>query len=317
MAIQVFSRFNAAADCFPSAAPCVQAYFSDIIAGLDHVYSMRTLVNFAAVNLSLGGGGFTNPCDTVDATHQALKASIDLLRSAGIATVIASGNDGLLDQISSPACISSAVSVGSTDDGSSGTMADQVSSFTNMASFLSLLAPGRWIVSSVPGGGFANFAGTSMATPHVAGAFAVLKQKAPAASVSQLLGALQTTGLPVLDPPAGLTKSRIRVKAALDSLDPLVFQSLTPDRASPQRVATAVTWTALASGGTPPLAYQFFVQRLEDGSGFQVVQPWGPSAAVTLAPTVAGTYVVAVWVRSAGGSAPETGGVADPFAIVP
>jgi hypothetical protein len=154
-----------------------------------------------------------------------------------------------------------------------------------------------------------------MATPHVAGAFAVLKQKAPAASVSRLLGALQTTGLPVLDPPAGLTKPRIRVKAALDSLTPLVFQSLTPDGASPQRVGTAVTWTALATGGTPPLAYQFFVRRLEDGGGFQVVQPWGPSAAVTLAPTVAGTYVVAVWVRSAGGSAPETGGVAAAFAF--
>ncbi len=315
MAIQVFSRFNDAADCFPSAAPCVQAYFSDIIAGLDHVYSMRTLVNFAAVNLSLGGGGFTSPCDTVDATHQALKAAIDQLRSARIATVIAAGNDGLVDEISSPACISSAVSVGSTDDGSSGTVTDRVSSFTNMASFLSLLAPGRWIASSVPGGGFANFAGTSMATPHVAGAFAVLKQKAPAASVSQLLGALQTTGLPVLDPPAGLTKPRIRVKAALDSLDPIVFQSLTPDGASPQRVGTAVTWTALVSGGTPPLAYQFFVRRLEDGGGFQVVQPWGPSAAVTFAPPLAGTYEIAVWVRSASGSAPEASGIAAAFAF--
>lgn len=41
-------------------------------------------------------------------------------------------------------------------------------------------------MSSVPGGGFAVFSGTSMATPHVAGAWAVIKQKDPGASVSKV-----------------------------------------------------------------------------------------------------------------------------------
>jgi hypothetical protein len=52
MAVQVASRFF---DCggFP---PCVASWDSDIIAGLERVYELRTTHNFAAVNLSLGGG---------------------------------------------------------------------------------------------------------------------------------------------------------------------------------------------------------------------------------------------------------------------
>jgi Subtilase family len=57
--------------------------------------------------------------------------------------------------------------------------------------FLSLLPPGRWGNSSIPGSAFANFSGTSMATPHVAGAWALLKQAKPSAAVPEILGALR------------------------------------------------------------------------------------------------------------------------------
>ncbi|HEV8310852.1 MAG TPA: S8 family serine peptidase, partial [Methylomirabilota bacterium] len=212
MAIQVFSRFTGGACAGAGEDPCAMSFTSDQIAGLERVFTLRGTYRVAAVNMSLGGGQFSSTCDS-----DARKAAIDNLRSVGVATVIASGNNSFTGSVSAPACVSTAVSVGSTDDGSLGTLADTVSSFSNSASFLSLLAPGRWTTSSVPGGGFANFAGTSMATAHVSGAWAVLKQAKPGASVSDILSALQSTGLAVRDPRNGLTKPRIRVFHALGS----------------------------------------------------------------------------------------------------
>jgi subtilisin family serine protease len=96
---------------------------------------------------------------------------------------------------------------------------DVVSSFSNSASILSLLAPGAMINSSVtPGNGFQNFQGTSMAAPHVAGAFALLKEAGPSLTVSQMLNSLQSTGVPVLDDRNGITKPRIQIRDALFAL---------------------------------------------------------------------------------------------------
>ncbi len=208
MAVQVFSRFDTEDICGTGVTICSLSYASDQIAGLERVYLLRDTYSFASVNMSLGGERFFSHCDTAPQ-----KRAIDNLRSVGIATVIASGNQGYTDSISSPACISTAVSVGST------TKADTVSSFSNSASFLSLLAPGASISSSVPGGGFATFSGTSMATPHVAGAWAVLKQYRPTASVDAILAALQSSGLPVTDSRNGIVKPRLRLHPALLALD--------------------------------------------------------------------------------------------------
>ncbi len=224
MAVQVFTTISDSSICslFSLPSPCALAFTSDIMDGLQRVFNRRAALNFAAVNMSLGGGRFDSNCDV-----DPLKPIIDSLRSADIATVIAAGNDGFTNALSSPGCISSAVSVGSTEDGSLGTTADEVSSFSNSASFLSLLAPGQWINSSIPGGGFANFAGTSMATPHVAGAFAILKQATPTATVDQLLSALQGAGLPVTDARNSITKPRIRILNALGQAPVVQFDSAT------------------------------------------------------------------------------------------
>lgn len=154
MAVQVFSRIDDDFTClfFGLPAPCALTTTSDIMAGLERVYEVHAQHSFSAVNLSLGGSPSSTPCDS-----NPLKAAIDNLRSVGIATVVASGNSGSTDAISDPACVSSAVSVGAT------TKSDTISSFSNVAPFLSLLAPGEEILSSVPGGDFAVLSGTSMA----------------------------------------------------------------------------------------------------------------------------------------------------------
>src|SRR5437773_1410620 len=66
-----------------------------------------------------------------------------------------------------------------------------------------------------------------MATPHVAGAFAILKQATPTATVDQLLSALQDAGLPVTDARNSITKPRIRILDALSELPALQFDSAT------------------------------------------------------------------------------------------
>ncbi len=214
IAVQVFSQFSAAA-C--GGSPCVMSYTSDQISGLEHVYDLRNTYNISSVNMSLGGGRYYSYCDTEDASE---KAAIDTLRSVGIATAIASANNGYTDSIASPACISSAVSVGATDK------SDVVASYSNSASFLNLLAPGSSIYSSVPGvNTFAYKSGTSMATPHVAGAWAVLKSAMPKASVSKVLNALLMTGKPITDSRNSIVKPRIQVDAAVKAIQLLPLRA--------------------------------------------------------------------------------------------
>jgi subtilisin len=206
VSIQVFSRVDNPGPC-GGAPPCVLSFVSDQLAALNHVYALGATHNLAAVNLSLGNDPSPTPCD-----RDARKGIIDQLRAAGIATVVSAGNDDPPNMLQAPACVSSAVSVGST------TKADAVSSFSDTAPFLSLFAPGSQIASAVPGGEVAVLSGTSMAAAHVTGAFAILKQAAPGRPVTDLLQALQAAGVPITDPRTGVARPRIRIAAALELL---------------------------------------------------------------------------------------------------
>jgi subtilisin len=223
ISVQVFSSFLTSADCGSRPVPCALSFFSDQVLGLERVYALRSTYNIAAVNISIGGGRNTSPCDL---TLPSMKAIIDQLRAVNIATVIASGNGGFVDALAAPACISTAISVASTTDGTAGAAADQVSDFSNTNQYLSLFAPGQTILSSVPGGGFANFVGTSMAAPHVAGAWAIIKSKNPTATVIQVLDALSATGTPIVDAGNGITKPRINVDLALRRHADLIWENL-------------------------------------------------------------------------------------------
>jgi subtilisin len=217
ISIQVYSYFS---NC-----GCIQAYDSDILSGLERVQTLSSIFSIAAANLSLGGGSYTTRA-ACDLDYSAYLDMIGNLRSLNIATVIASGNDYSSNSIEAPGCVTGAISVGATQDGSLGTAVDEVSSFSDSASFLSLLAPGQYIYSSIPAGVYQYQwkSGTSMATPHVTGAWAVLKSARPYATVDQILTALSVTGKPITDPRNGITTPRIRVDAAVLSIaDPRLF----------------------------------------------------------------------------------------------
>jgi len=184
--MQVFSRFDSIFDC-GGAAPCVLSYTSDQMAALERVYAMRNRFRIAAVNMSLGGGYHTSHCN-----GHPLKPIIDNLRAAGIATVIAAGNDGYTGAISAPACIRSAIAVGSTERAN-----NSVSWFSNHSRLVNLMAPGSNIRAPVLRNRIGSKSGTSMAAPHVAGAWALLKSARPNASVTRLLKVLRQTGVRV------------------------------------------------------------------------------------------------------------------------
>ena len=235
VAIQVASQINDTRVC-GSPDPCVRIFVSDYVKGLERVYELRGAYRIAAANLSLGGQKYTSQA-VCDSENAEVKAVIDTLKSAGIATVVASGNEGYTDGLALPACISSAVSVGSVsavagwENNCQGhnlgtTIPDSISCFSNSANFMSLLAPGEQILSSVPSASqtaFERLSGTSMAAPHVAGAIAVLRQKNPTATPDAVLTALKATGTPVTDPRNNLVKPRINVDLALKALAPDTF----------------------------------------------------------------------------------------------
>jgi subtilisin family serine protease len=285
-AIQVFSQFNSPLNCGP-VTPCALAYLSDIVAGLDRVYELKTLdgLNVVSANLSLGGPNYTIQT-ACDADYPPMTDAIALLRSAGVASVAASGNDGDIFAINHPACITGAVAVGATDK------ADFVANYSNSSPLVSVLAPGSVIQSSIPGGGFDFFSGTSMATPQVAGAWAVVKDKTPTASVTDVELALQTTGVPLTDFRNGITKPRIQVDAALNLTpqpDDLTI-TLSSDNASEVYIngvlvgttsdwRTAGVFTAPLQQGPNVVA----IKGIDVGgvAGLLAELAWGASTAVT------------------------------------
>jgi len=200
IAIQVFSRFDDPEVCSPFSSPCALTYPSDQIQALHHVASLANQFKIAAVNMSLGGGRYTSPCDSKERKEQ-----IDGLRSLNIATVVASGNEGFTDSLAAPACISSAISVGCSSK------SDGICPSSNRAGFLDLLATGSDIESSVKGGGFDAKSGTSMAAPHVTGAWAVLRSKHENANVDEIEDKLKNNGKQIYDWHTDIEFPRVRL----------------------------------------------------------------------------------------------------------
>jgi subtilisin family serine protease len=254
IAIQVFTLFT---DYCGSGEKCALTWTSDQIRGLERVYELRNTYNIASVNMSLGGGQYYENCDT-----DTRKASIDNLRSAGIATIISSGNSYYKDSMGAPGCISTAVSVGATTDG------DTVADYSNSVSFLGLLAPGSSINSSIPGGTYASWNGTSMAAPHVTGTWALLKQANPSATIDQILNALQTTGVSITDT-NGIAKPRIQVDAAFLAF-PCNKQPVKKSGAEIYYATIQSGYDALTSGQTALMREMVFAEDLMFSGAYSV-----------------------------------------------
>ena len=181
--IDVFSAVDDEEDCGDEPTPCQLTDSGAVLRALDYVNENAAELNIAAVNLSLGGGEFSETCPSDSRT-----SVVAALSAKGIAVVAATGNDGFDDMINSPACVPGVISVGATNDSST------VAGFSNIASFVTLMAPGANIVAPGPNGTLFQASGTSMSAPHVAGSYAILRQLAPTATLDELTEALTSTG---------------------------------------------------------------------------------------------------------------------------
>ncbi len=166
---------------------------STVICGLDWVTANAARLGIRVANLSLGGPG--RPVGTCETTTDPEHRAVCAASRAGVTVVVAAGNDGwdfdFARQPDTPAAYPEVLTVSAMSDSDgraggagdtpacrAGEADDRLAAYSNFALTSEgaahlVAAPGTCIRSTAPGGGYATSSGTSMATPHVAGAVAL------------------------------------------------------------------------------------------------------------------------------------------------
>jgi len=144
---------------------------ASVLAGIEWVTANAKLP--AVANMSLGSP-----------KSQAVNDAVTRAIQRGVVFAVAAGNSSDDACNYSPASTPAAITAAASDNG------DNQASFSSFGRCVDVYAPGVNIMSDAPGGGSQSMSGTSMASPHVAGAVALLLEKNPGSSPAQIAGLL-------------------------------------------------------------------------------------------------------------------------------
>jgi subtilisin family serine protease len=214
---------------------------SDVFAAIDAIIERQAELNIVAANLSLGSSQVRHLLECSIEPYTPVFAA---LREAGVTPVVAAGNQPLsagfifFDGVAYPACTPGALVVGAVYDSEMGPQAwpavdpldifgllprsacndavtgpGVITCFSQTGALLDVFAPGAYINAA----GLTS-AGTSQATPHVAGAVAVLAAAVPSSTLEQREAAIRNSGPNIFDARNGITRRILELCGALSEV---------------------------------------------------------------------------------------------------
>ncbi|MEQ8736628.1 MAG: S8 family serine peptidase [Rhodospirillaceae bacterium] len=212
--VQVFVRITNSIICGDETPPCYRSSSLDQFEALEWLKTATSQHNIVSVNMSLGGGSYSNYC-----YDDLLVGPIEDLKDLGVLTTIAAGNGGEIGAVSQPACVEAAIAVSSISFG-------VPSSFANHAEIVDFLAPGDIVFSATfPPSTYSFSSGTSMAAPFVAGAIALIREARPNATVEQIEYALRYSSEPVTNAAWSWETPNLKLGEVLNLVDDYVAPS--------------------------------------------------------------------------------------------
>jgi len=270
------------------------------------------------LNLSLGGGG---SCSSSSSYQTAINAAV----ARGSVVVVAAGNSNANASIQSPASCLNTITVASV--GPTGVR----SGFSNFGSSVEIAAPGEQIWSTIDSGStapvsptYAQYAGTSMAAPHVAGVVALMRSRFPSMTPGEIMARVAARAYATPFPRGSCDPADASKTCGAGLLNAALLLSGTPGTpgvpsaptrlvATPGDRSVSIAFTPPAStGGGLIVAYEYSLNR---GSFVR------PVPAVTSSPLVISglvnytSYVVEIRAVTASGAGASSEAVAiEPFA---
>lgn len=279
---------------------------ADAVRALDYLTDLKTRhgINLVATNNSWGGGGYSSALHA--AVNRSAKSNILFVAAAGNSS---SNNDYTMNYPSSLSTLQNAtgepaasyegvIAVSSLD--SNGAMS-YFSSFGPTT--VDIAAPGGGIWSSVPTSTYANFSGTSMATPHVTGSVALFKSVYPNATAQQIRNAILQSATPTPSQTGyTVTGGRLNVFAALTNgvtaPPPTVSIADVSQNEGNSGTSNMVFTVTMASALTSPVTFNYATSNGTATSGSDYVATSGSatipagSTSVTIAVPINGDTTV-------------------------